>query len=63
MAHIAAYHSGGGEGEWIQRSLECIIVTYADLVYWLLAERGDLLTGPLFDPGRTFIKFGTIVNR
>jgi putative nucleotidyltransferase with HDIG domain len=63
IAHIAAYHSGGGEGEWIQRSLECIIVAYADLSYWLLAERGDLLTGPLFDPGRTIIKFGTITNK
>jgi putative nucleotidyltransferase with HDIG domain len=63
VAHIAAYHSGGGEGEWIQRSLECIIVANADLTYWLLAERGGLMTGPLFDPKTTIIKIGTITHQ
>jgi len=57
IAHIAGYHSGGGEGEWIQRSLECTIVTNADLVYWLIAERGGLLTAPLFDASRSIVKY------
>jgi 23S rRNA maturation-related 3'-5' exoribonuclease YhaM len=34
MAHAAGYHSGGGEGESIQRSMENTIMYLADLAFW-----------------------------
>ncbi len=59
IAHIAGYHSGGGEGEWIKRSLIGHIISDADLAYWHIVERAGLLNSPLFDPSTTIIKIGT----
>ena len=61
VAHTAGYHSGGGEGEWIQRSMENTIVYLADLAFWKMAERAGLLEEEMFDPDRTMIRLG--VNR
>jgi putative nucleotidyltransferase with HDIG domain len=58
VAHTAGYHSGGGEGEWIQRSLENTIVYLADLAFWKMVERLGMTEGEIFDPSTTFIKFG-----
>lgn len=58
VAHTAGYHSGGGEGEWIQRSMENTIVYLADLAFWKMVERAGLTEGELFDPATTFIKYG-----
>lgn len=58
VAHTAGYHSGGGEGEWIQRSMENTIVYLADLAFWKMVERGGLTDGEIFDPATTFIKYG-----
>jgi putative nucleotidyltransferase with HDIG domain len=58
VAHTAGYHSGGGEGEWIQRSLENTIVYLADLAFWKMVERVGLTEGEIFDPATTFIKYG-----
>lgn len=60
IAHIAGYHSGGGEGEWIKRSLIGHIVADADLAYWHIVDRAGLLESPLFDPATTIIKLGTL---
>lgn len=58
VAHTAGYHSGGGEGEWIQRSMENTIVYLADLAFWKMAERAGLLEEEMFDPDRTLFKLG-----
>lgn len=58
VAHIAGYHSGGGEGEWIQRSLAGHLVADADLAYWHIVDRVGLLDRPMFDPATTIIKLG-----
>jgi 23S rRNA maturation-related 3'-5' exoribonuclease YhaM len=58
VAHTAGYHSGGGEGEWIQRSMENTIVYLADLAFWKMAERAGLLEEEMFDPDRTMFKLG-----
>jgi 23S rRNA maturation-related 3'-5' exoribonuclease YhaM len=58
VAHTAGYHSGGGEGEWIQRSMENTIVYLADLAFWKMAERAGLLEEEMFDADRTSIKLG-----
>jgi putative nucleotidyltransferase with HDIG domain len=58
VAHTAGYHSGGGEGEWIQRSMENTIVYLADLAFWKMVERAGLTDGEIFDPSTTFIKYG-----
>jgi len=58
VAHTAGYHSGGGEGEWIQRSMENTIVYLADLAFWKMMERAGLMEGEIFDPRTTFIKYG-----
>jgi 23S rRNA maturation-related 3'-5' exoribonuclease YhaM len=58
VAHTAGYHSGGGEGEWIQRSLENTIIYLADLAFWKLVERLGLTDSEIFDPSTTFIKYG-----
>jgi putative nucleotidyltransferase with HDIG domain len=58
VAHTAGYHSGGGEGEWIQRSMENTIVYLADLAFWKMAERAGLLEEEMFDPDRTLIRLG-----
>lgn len=58
VAHTAGYHSGGGEGEWIQRSMENTIVYLADLAFWKMMERAGLMEGEVFDPRTTFIKYG-----
>lgn len=58
VAHTAGYHSGGGEGEWIQRSMENTIVYLADLAFWKMLERAGLTDGEIFDPTTTFIKYG-----
>jgi hypothetical protein len=58
VAHTAGYHSGGGEGEWIQRSLENTIVYLADLAFWKMVERLGLTEGEIFDPATTVIKYG-----
>jgi putative nucleotidyltransferase with HDIG domain len=60
IAHIAGYHSGGGEGEWIKRSLIGHLVADADLAYWHIVDRAGLLESPLFDPATTIIKLGTL---
>lgn len=59
IAHTAGYHSGGGEGEWIQRSLENTIIYLADLAWWKMMERTGLLEAEMFDPGHTLIRLGT----
>jgi putative nucleotidyltransferase with HDIG domain len=61
VAHTAGYHSGGGEGEWIQRSMENTIVYLADLAFWKMAERAGLIEEEMFDPDRTLFRLG--VNR
>ncbi len=61
VAHTAGYHSGGGEGEWIQRSMENTVVYLADLAFWKMAERAGLLEEEMFDPDRTLFKLG--INR
>jgi 23S rRNA maturation-related 3'-5' exoribonuclease YhaM len=58
VAHTAGYHSGGGEGEWIQRSMENTIVYLADLAFWKMVERGGLMEGEIFDPATTILKYG-----
>ena len=58
VAHTAGYHSGGGEGEWIQRSIENTIVYLADLAFWKMVERTGLTEGEIFDPSTTVIKLG-----
>jgi putative nucleotidyltransferase with HDIG domain len=58
VAHTAGYHSGGGEGEWIQRSMENTIVYLADLAFWKMTERAGLLEEEMFDPDRTLFKLG-----
>jgi putative nucleotidyltransferase with HDIG domain len=58
VAHTAGYHSGGGEGEWIQRSMENTIVYLADLAFWKMAERAGLLEEEMFDPDRTLFRLG-----
>ena len=58
IAHTVGYHSGGGEGEWIQRSMENTIVYLADLAFWKMAERAGLLEEEMFDPDRTLFKLG-----
>jgi putative nucleotidyltransferase with HDIG domain len=58
IAHTAGYHSGGGEGEWIQRSMENTVVYLADLAFWKMAERAGLLEEEMFDPDRTLIRLG-----
>jgi 23S rRNA maturation-related 3'-5' exoribonuclease YhaM len=58
VAHTASYHSGGGEGEWIQRSMENTIVYLADLAFWKMAERAGLLEEEMFDPDRTLFRLG-----
>jgi putative nucleotidyltransferase with HDIG domain len=58
VAHTAGYHSGGGEGEWIQRSLENTIVYLADLAFWKVVERLGMTEGEIFDPSTTIIKLG-----
>jgi len=58
VAHTAGYHSGGGEGEWIQRSMENTIVYLADLAFWKMVERAGLLEEEMFDPDRTLFKLG-----
>jgi putative nucleotidyltransferase with HDIG domain len=58
VAHVAGYHSGGGEGEWIKRSLIGHIVADADLAYWHIVDRAGLLVRPMFDPSTTIIKHG-----
>jgi putative nucleotidyltransferase with HDIG domain len=58
VAHCAGYHSGGGEGEWIQRSVICGIVADADLAYWHIVDRAGLLDRPMFDASKTIIKLG-----
>jgi putative nucleotidyltransferase with HDIG domain len=58
VAHTAGYHSGGGEGEWIQRSMENTVVYLADLAFWKMAERAGLLEEEMFDPDRTLFKLG-----
>jgi putative nucleotidyltransferase with HDIG domain len=58
IAHTAGYHSGGGEGEWIQRSMENTIVYLADLAFWKMTERAGLLEEEMFDPDRTLFKLG-----
>jgi 23S rRNA maturation-related 3'-5' exoribonuclease YhaM len=58
VAHTAAYHSGGGEGEWIQRSMENTIVYLADLAFWKMSERAGLLEEEMFDPDRTLFRLG-----
>jgi 23S rRNA maturation-related 3'-5' exoribonuclease YhaM len=58
VAHTAGYHSGGGEGEWIQRSMENTIVYLADLAFWKMAERAGLLEEEMFDPERTLFRLG-----
>jgi putative nucleotidyltransferase with HDIG domain len=58
IAHTAGYHSGGGEGEWIQRSMENTIVYLADLAFWKMTERAGLLEEEMFDPDRTIFKLG-----
>jgi putative nucleotidyltransferase with HDIG domain len=58
VAHTAGYHSGGGEGEWITRSLENTIVYLADLAFWKMMERVGLMEGEIFDPATTIIKYG-----
>lgn len=58
VAHTAGYHSGGGEGEWIQRSIENTIVYLADLAFWKIVERTGLTEGEIFDPATTIIKLG-----
>lgn len=58
IAHTAGYHSGGGEGEWIQRSMENTIVYLADLAFWKMVERAGLLEEEMFDPDRTLFKLG-----
>lgn len=59
VAHTAGYHSGGGEGEWIQRSMENTIVYLADLAFWKMAERAGLMEEEMFDPSTTLFKLGT----
>ncbi len=58
VAHTAGYHSGGGEGEWIQRSIENTIVYLADLAFWKLVERLGMTEGEIFDPATTVMKVG-----
>ncbi len=58
VAHTAGYHSGGGEGEWIQRSMENTIVYLADLAFWKMTERAGLLEEEMFDPDRTLFRLG-----
>jgi hypothetical protein len=58
VAHTAGYHSGGGEGEWIQRSIENTIVYLADLAFWKMVERLGMTDGEIFDPATTVIKVG-----
>jgi hypothetical protein len=58
VAHTAGYHSGGGEGEWIQRSLENTIVYLADLAFWKLVERLGMTESEIFDPSTTLIRLG-----
>lgn len=58
VAHVAGYHSGGGEGEWIKRSLIGHLVADADLAYWHIVDRAGLLDRPMFDPSTTIIKIG-----
>jgi putative nucleotidyltransferase with HDIG domain len=58
IAHTAGYHSGGGEGEWIQRSMENTIVYLADLAFWKMAERAGLMEEEMFDPDRTLFRLG-----
>jgi HD domain len=58
VAHTAGYHSGGGEGEWIQRSIENTIVYLADLAFWKMVERLGMTEGEIFDPATTVIKLG-----
>ncbi len=58
VAHTAGYHSGGGEGEWIQRSIENTIVYLADLAFWKMVERLGMTEGEIFDPATTVMKVG-----
>jgi 23S rRNA maturation-related 3'-5' exoribonuclease YhaM len=58
IAHTAGYHSGGGEGEWIQRSMENTIVYLADLAFWKMVERAGFLEEEMFDPATTSIRIG-----
>jgi putative nucleotidyltransferase with HDIG domain len=58
IAHTAGYHSGGGEGEWIQRSMENTVVYLADLAFWKMAERAGLIEHEMFDPETTQIRLG-----
>jgi putative nucleotidyltransferase with HDIG domain len=58
VAHTAGYHSGGGEGEWIQRSIENTIVYLADLAFWKMVERCGMTEGEIFDPSTTVLKYG-----
>ena len=59
LAHIAGYHSGGGEGEWIKRSVIGHMISDADLAYWHIVDRVGLLDREMFDPSTTIIKIGT----
>ena len=63
VAHTAGYHSGGGEGEWIQRSLENTIVYLADLAFWKMMERCGLMEDELFDRAASFIRIATRKTR
>ncbi|WP_323766993.1 HD domain-containing protein [Marinovum sp.] len=44
VAHIAGAHSH--EGEYLQRSLECLLVHHADFAYWKALKVSGLLVDP-----------------
>jgi len=43
IAHVVGAHSHNREGEFVQRSLVCELIHYADLVFWELLDKAGLL--------------------
>ncbi|MGH2618245.1 MAG: HD domain-containing protein [Thermomicrobiales bacterium] len=43
IVHIAGAHSMNAEGAYVKPSLENVIVQYADVVFWRILERANLM--------------------
>jgi putative nucleotidyltransferase with HDIG domain len=58
LVHLIGAHSTGGEGDLVVRSLETVIVQFADLAFWKMTERAGRLTGEMFDSQHAIFRLG-----
>jgi putative nucleotidyltransferase with HDIG domain len=58
LVHLIGAHSTGGEGDLVMRSLETVIVQFADLAFWKMTERAGQLNAEMFSAQHAIFRLG-----